>query len=92
MQKSIKQIHWAKKEKNYHSPELANCKNTKETLQAINELLNRKSETTTINEIYMNSNYIIGEKEIAKKFDKYFSEVMKSEVLKRDPNDKFIYV
>ena len=40
----------------------------------------------------MNSNYIIGEKEIAKKFDKYFSEVMKSEVLKRDPNDKFIYV
>ena len=34
----------------------------------------------------MNSNYIIGEKEIAKKFNKYFSEVVKCEVLKRDPN------
>jgi hypothetical protein len=48
---------------------------TVKSWQAINELLNRKSKTTTINEINMNGKTIVGDEEIAKEFNKYFSEV-----------------
>jgi hypothetical protein len=37
------------------------------------ELLNRKSKTTAINEINMNGKTIVGDEEIAKEFNNYFS-------------------
>jgi hypothetical protein len=51
--------------------------NSKESWQTIHELLNRKSKTTAINEINMNGKTIVGDEEIAKEFNKYFSEVGK---------------
>jgi predicted Rossmann-fold nucleotide-binding protein len=59
----------------YYNSKLANRTNSKESWQTINELLNRKSKTTAINEIDMNGKTIVGDEEIAKKFNKYFSEV-----------------
>ena len=41
----------------------------------INELLNRKSKATTINEINVNGGKIVGDKNIANEFNKYFSEI-----------------
>ena len=65
----------------YYNSKLANSKNSKESWQTINELLNRKSKTTTINEINMNGKTIVGDEEIAKEFNKYFSEVGKKQYI-----------
>jgi SLT domain-containing protein len=61
----------------HYNSKLANSINSKESWQTINELLNRKSKTTTMNEINMNGKTIVGDEEIAKEFNKYFSEVGK---------------
>ena len=58
----------------YYNSKLANSTNSKASWQTINELLNRKSKTTAINEINMNGKTIVGDEEIAKEFNKYFSE------------------
>jgi hypothetical protein len=50
---------------------------SKESWQTINEFLNRKSKTTTINKINMNGKAIVGDEEIANEFNIYFSEVGK---------------
>jgi hypothetical protein len=55
----------------------------------MNELLNRKSKATTINEINVNGGKIVGDKSIANEFNKYFSEIGKklaSEIPQNDMN------
>jgi hypothetical protein len=61
----------------HYNSKLANSTNSKESWQTIHELLNRKSKTTAINEINMKGKTIAGDEEIAKEFNKYFSEVGK---------------
>ena len=51
--------------------------NSKESWRTINELLNRKSKATTINEVNVNGKSIAGDKDIANEFNKYFSEIGK---------------
>ena len=58
-------------------PITANSNNSKESWQTINELLNRKPKTTKINQIIINDKAIVGDKEIANKFNEYFSEIGK---------------
>ncbi len=61
----------------YCNSKLSNSTNSKESWQTINELLNRTSKTTAINEININGKTTVGDEEIAKEFNKYFSEVGK---------------
>ena len=61
----------------YYNSKLANSNNSKESWQTINELLNRKSKTTKINQIIINDKAIVGDEEIANKFNEYFSEIVK---------------
>ena len=61
----------------YYNSKLTNSANIKESWQTINELLNRKSKTTTISEINVNERKIVGDKNIANEFNKYFSEIGK---------------
>ena len=61
----------------YYISKLANSNNSKGSWQTINELLNRKSKTTKINQIIINDKAIVGDEEIANKFNEYFSEIGK---------------
>ena len=54
----------------YYNSKLPNSANIKESWQTINELLNRKSKTTTISEINVNERKIVGDKNIANEFNK----------------------
>ena len=62
----------------YYNSKLANSNNSKESWQTINELLNRESKTTKINQIIINDKAIVGDEEIANKFNEYFSEIGKN--------------
>ena len=61
----------------YYNSKLATSTNSKESWQTINELLNRQSKATTINEVNVNGKSIAGDKDIANEFNKYFSEIGK---------------
>ena len=63
--------------RNYYNGKLANSNKSKESLQTKNELLNRKSTTTKINQIIMSAKVIVGDEEIANKFNKTFSKIGK---------------
>ena len=65
MQKLNKYIKQTKRA--YYNSKLAklNSNNSKESWQTINELLNRKSKTTNINQIVTNDKSIVGDEEIA---------------------------
>ena len=70
LNKCIKQT-----KRNYYNSKLANSNNSKESWQILNELLSRKSKTTKINRITINGKAIVGDEEIATKFNQYFSEI-----------------
>ena len=59
----------------YYNSKLTNSNNSKDSWQTINELLNRKSKTTKINQIVINDKSIVGDEEIANKFNEYCSEI-----------------
>ena len=61
----------------YYNSKLTTSTNSKESWRTINELLNRQSKTTTINEVNVNWKSIAGDKDIANEFNKYFSEIGK---------------
>ena len=61
----------------YYSSKLATSTNSKESWRTINELLNRQSKATTINEVNVNGKSIAGDKDIANEFNKHFSEIGK---------------
>ena len=65
------------RKRTYYNSKLANSNNSKESWQTMNELLNRKSKTTKINQIIINDKAIVGDEEIANKFNEYFSEMGK---------------
>ena len=59
----------------YFKTNLENCTNIKDGWKYINELLNRKSQTTTINEINTNGKTITGNQNIANELNKFFCEI-----------------
>ena len=71
----------------YYNYKLASSTNIKESWQTINELLNRKSKATTINEINVNGSKIVGDKNIVNEFNKYFSEIGKKLASEIPQND-----
>ena len=70
--------HLKQRKRTYYNSKLANSNNSKESWQTMNELLNRKSKTTKINRIIINDKAIVGDEEIANKFNEYFSEIGKN--------------
>lgn len=54
---------------------LSNVINSKESWQAINELLNKKSKTTQVKELKVNDQIITGDKNIANNLNQYFSTI-----------------
>jgi integrase len=59
----------------YYKRNLENCTNNKDGWNYINELLNRKSQTTIINEIKADEKTITGNQNIANEFNKLFCEI-----------------
>ena len=59
----------------YFRIKLQNSTNTKDSWKIINELLNKKSRTTTINEIIINHNMVTGDENIANEFNNFFCKI-----------------
>ena len=59
----------------YYKTNLEQCKNSKDSWRFINHLLNRKTTTTTINQITVNGQTITGNDNIANEFNNYFCEI-----------------
>ncbi len=60
---------------NYFKHKLENSKNSKEGWKVINELLNKKSKSTIINELKNEHTTVTGDKNIADEFNKFFSTI-----------------
>ena len=60
---------------NYYNTKFANSKNSADSWKTINELLNKKSKTTTLNAISVNNEVVTGDKNIANEFNKYFATI-----------------
>ena len=60
---------------NYFKAKLSNSNNSKESWQAINELLNKKSKTTQIKETNVEDKIVTNDEEIAAGFNEYFSTI-----------------
>jgi hypothetical protein len=56
----------------YYKTNLEQCKNSKDSWRFINHLPNRKTTTTTINQITVNGQTITGNDNIANEFNNYF--------------------
>ena len=54
---------------------ISNAKNSKESWQTINELLNKKPKTTEVKELDINGQLITDDDEIADAFNQYFSTI-----------------
>ena len=59
----------------FYKTNLENCTNNKDGWKYINELLNKKSHTTTINELKAGERTITGNQNIANEFNKFFCEI-----------------
>ena len=59
----------------YYKTNLENCTNNKDGWNYMNELLNRKSQTTIINEIKADEKTITGNQNIANEFNAFFCEI-----------------
>ena len=59
----------------YFRNKLSNAKNSKESWQTINELLNKKPKTTEVKELDINGQLITDDDEIADAFNQYFSTI-----------------
>ena len=62
----------------YFKPKLENSKNSKEGWNAINELLNTKSQSTTINEIKTEQVTVTGDKNIADEVNNFFRQLVQN--------------
>ncbi len=60
---------------NYYKTSLENSTNSKDSWNIINGLLNKKSKTTSINELIINQNKITGDKNIANEFNNFFCKI-----------------
>jgi hypothetical protein len=60
---------------NYYKTSLENSTNSKDSWKIINKLLNKKSKTTSINELTINHNKITGDKNIANEFNNCFCKI-----------------
>ena len=54
---------------------MENSTNSKDSWKIINKLLNKKSKTTSINELTINRNKITGDKNIANEFNNFFCKI-----------------
>ena len=61
--------------KDYFKKRLTNSSNSKESWQAINELLNRKPKPTRVNQIIGDDKIITNNEDIANSFNQYFSSI-----------------
>ena len=61
--------------KDYFKKRLTNSSNSKESWQAINELLNRKPKPTRVNQIIEDDKIITNNEDIANSFNQYFSSI-----------------
>ena len=61
--------------KDYFKKRLTNCSNSKESRQAINELLNREPKLTWVNQIIEDDKIITNNEDIANSFNQYFSSI-----------------
>ena len=59
----------------YFKTKLSNANNSKESWQAINEFLNKKSKTTNVKQLIVGEQVITGDKNIASCFNQYFSTI-----------------
>ena len=59
----------------YFKTKLNNANNSKESWQAINEFLNKKSKTTNVKQLNVGKQVITGDKNIASCFNQYFSTI-----------------
>jgi hypothetical protein len=64
-----------KTKEEYFKAKLSNAKNSKESWQAINELLNKRSKTTQIKQLNINDRVITDDDKIADSFNEYFSTI-----------------
>jgi hypothetical protein len=60
---------------NYYNTKFSNSKNSADSWKTINDLLNKKSKTTTLNAISVNNEVVTGDKNIANEFNKYFATI-----------------
>ena len=61
--------------KDYFKKRLTNSSNSKESWQAINELLNRKPQPTWVNQIIEDDKIITNNEDIVNSFNQYFSSI-----------------
>ena len=80
--------------KDYFKKRLTNSSNSKESWQAINELLNRKPKPTRVNQIIEDDKIITNDEEIANYFNQYFSSIgcKLSDNIKDDGTDPLSFV
>ena len=60
---------------NYYKTSLENSTNSKDSWNIINELLNKKSKTTSIKELIVDHNKITDDKDIANEFNNFFCKI-----------------
>ena len=79
---------------NYYKTNLENTTNSKDSWKIINELLNKESKTTSINELIINQNKITGQKNVANEFNNFFCKVglQLAENIPRSDLDPLFYV
>ena len=71
----------------YYQSKLNACKDHKENWKLINELLNKTSKTTTINELTVDEGKIVGDENIANEFNSFFSHIGTRLAENIDPSD-----
>ena len=60
---------------NYYKTSLENSTNSKDSWKIINELLNKKSKTTSKYELIINHNKITGQENVANEFNNFFCKI-----------------
>ena len=60
---------------NYYKTSLKNSTSSKDSRKIINQLLNKKSKSTSINELIINHNRITGDKNVANEFNNFFCKI-----------------
>jgi hypothetical protein len=61
--------------KHYYQTKLENSKNSEDSWKYMNELLNRKSKRTAVNQLQVDGQTVSGNENIANEFNKFFCEI-----------------
>ena len=79
---------------NYYKTSLENSTNSKDSWNIINELLNKKSKTTSIKELTIDHNKITDDKDIANELNNFFCKIgpQLAENIPRSDLDPLYYV